>query len=77
MTTHPSRLSKPDIHTTAGKLADLRSRREAAMAPSGEAAIEKVHAKGKLTARERILALLDEGSFVEMRRSRAALIKKD
>ncbi len=56
----------PDIHTTAGKLANLRSRREAAMAPSGEAAIEKVHAKGKLTARERITALLDEGSFVEM-----------
>ena len=50
----------PDIHTTAGKLANLRSRREAAMAPSGEAAIEKVHAKGKLTARERITALLDE-----------------
>ncbi|OZE97637.1 methylmalonyl-CoA carboxyltransferase [Rhodococcus sp. 15-1154-1] len=58
--------AKPDIHTTAGKLADLRSRREAAMAPSGAAAIEKVHAKGKLTARERITALLDEGSFVEM-----------
>ncbi|WP_331712350.1 carboxyl transferase domain-containing protein, partial [Rhodococcus sp. EPR-157] len=57
---------KPDIHTTAGKLADLRSRREAAMAPSGEAAIDKVHAKGKLTARERITALLDDGSFVEM-----------
>ena len=29
-------------------------------------AAEKVHAKGKLTARERITALLDEGSFVEM-----------
>ena len=28
--------------------------------------MEKVHAKGKLTARERILALLDEGSFVEL-----------
>ncbi|MET4048643.1 methylmalonyl-CoA carboxyltransferase [Rhodococcus sp. 1163] len=58
--------AKPDIHTTAGKLADLRSRREAAMLPSGEAAVEKVHAKGKLTARERITALLDEGSFVEL-----------
>uniref|UniRef100_UPI000AC5CFD9 carboxyl transferase domain-containing protein n=1 Tax=Rhodococcoides yunnanense TaxID=278209 RepID=UPI000AC5CFD9 len=56
----------PDIHTTAGKLADLRSRRDAAMAPSGQDAIDKVHAKGKLTARERITALLDDGSFVEL-----------
>lgn len=32
----------------------------------GEAAVDKVHAKGKMTARERILALLDEGSFVEL-----------
>ncbi|NLG55835.1 MAG: acyl-CoA carboxylase subunit beta [Rhodococcus sp.] len=56
----------PDIHTTAGKLADLRNRHAEAMAPSGEAAVEKVHAKGKMTARERIFALLDEGSFVEI-----------
>lgn len=55
-----------DIHTTAGKLADLRKRTEEARHPVGEAAIEKVHAKGKLTARERILALLDEDSFVEL-----------
>ncbi|WP_062994094.1 acyl-CoA carboxylase subunit beta, partial [Nocardia mikamii] len=51
---------------TAGKLADLRNRLEEAQHPMGEGAVEKVHAKGKLTARERILALLDEGSFVEM-----------
>lgn len=55
-----------DIHTTAGKLADLRKRAEEALHPVGEAAVEKVHAKGKLTARERILALLDEDSFVEL-----------
>ena len=55
-----------DIHTTAGKLADLRKRAEEAKHPVGEAAVEKVHAKGKLTARERVLALLDEGSFVEL-----------
>jgi propionyl-CoA carboxylase beta chain len=58
--------SKVDIHTTAGKLADLRKRVEEAQHPVGEAAVEKVHAKGKLTARERIFALLDEGSFVEL-----------
>ncbi|RVW04550.1 acyl-CoA carboxylase subunit beta [Rhodococcus spongiicola] len=56
----------PDIHTTAGKLADLRNRQAQAVQPMGEAAVEKVHAKGKMTARERIYALLDEGSFVEV-----------
>ncbi|MEZ5212718.1 acyl-CoA carboxylase subunit beta [Gordonia sp. (in: high G+C Gram-positive bacteria)] len=56
----------PDIHTTAGKLADLRNRLADAEHPVGEAAVERVHAKGKLTARERITHLLDEGSFVEL-----------
>ncbi|MET8800961.1 acyl-CoA carboxylase subunit beta [Nocardia sp. NPDC004568] len=62
----PDSAGAPDIHTTAGKLADLRNRLEEAQHPMGEAAIDKVHAKGKMTARERILALLDEGSFVEL-----------
>src|SRR5690242_11259846 len=57
---------QPDIHTTAGKLADLRNRLDEAKHPMGEAAVDKVHARSKMTARERILALLDEGSFVEM-----------
>ncbi|MFT4396489.1 acyl-CoA carboxylase subunit beta [Gordonia lacunae] len=56
----------PDIHTTAGKLADLRNRLDETKHPVGEAAVEKTHAKGKLTARERITHLLDEGSFVEL-----------
>src|SRR2546423_12366919 len=55
-----------DVHTTAGKLADLRKRTEETLHPMGEAAVDKVHAKGKLTARERIYALVDEGSFVEL-----------
>ncbi|RKN46925.1 acyl-CoA carboxylase subunit beta [Streptomyces hoynatensis] len=55
-----------DIHTTAGKLADL-ARRTAEAAHAGSArAVEKQHAKGKLTARERIDLLLDEGSFTEL-----------
>jgi propionyl-CoA carboxylase beta chain len=62
----PSAEHTIDIHTTAGKLADLRRRSEETLHPVGEQAVEKVHAKGKLTARERILALLDEGSFVEL-----------
>ncbi|CAN7279768.1 acyl-CoA carboxylase subunit beta [Mycolicibacterium frederiksbergense] len=65
-TIEPAAEHVPDIHTTAGKLADLRKRAEEALHPVGEAAVEKVHAKGKLTARERIYALLDEGSFVEL-----------
>ena len=54
-----------DLSTTAGKLADFYARRERSFTPSGEAAIEKQHARGKHTARERIDMLLDEGSFVE------------
>ncbi|MEP9412818.1 acyl-CoA carboxylase subunit beta [Gordonia sp. VNQ95] len=56
----------PDIHTTAGKLVDLRQRLEETAHPVGEAAVEKIHSRGKLTARERILHLLDDGSFVEL-----------
>ena len=55
-----------DIHTTAGKLADLNARIDAATNPSPAAAVEKHHAKGKLTARERVLALLDPDSFTEI-----------
>ena len=53
----------PDIHTTAGKLADLL-RRSAQLADS-PAAVERQRAKGRQTARERVEALLDPGSFVE------------
>jgi propionyl-CoA carboxylase beta chain len=57
---HPS-----DLHTTAGKIADLEHRRHAAVHAGPAAAVEKQHAKGKLTARERIGLLLDAGSFTE------------
>jgi propionyl-CoA carboxylase beta chain len=56
----------PDIHTTAGKLADLRQRIDEAVHAGSARAVEKQHAKGKKTARERIDALLDPGSFVEL-----------
>src|SRR5919202_6363553 len=55
-----------DIHTTAGKLADLHRRNDEAVHAGSARAVEKQHAKGKLTARERIALLLDEGSFVEL-----------
>lgn len=54
-----------DLSTTAGKLAEFRRRQNLAQAPSGEVAIEKQHARGKHTARERINMLMDEDSFVE------------
>jgi propionyl-CoA carboxylase beta chain len=55
-----------DIHTTAGKLAELRARLDEAVHAGSARAVEKQHAKGKLTARERIELLLDEGSFQEL-----------
>jgi propionyl-CoA carboxylase beta chain len=54
-----------DIHTTAGKLADFERRVEEATHAGSERAVEKQHAAGKMTARERIEALLDPGSFTE------------
>src|SRR4029453_11043390 len=48
------------------KLAYLRELREAAIHSASEEAVEKQHAKGKLTARERIEKLLDPGSFEEL-----------
>ncbi len=45
---------------------DLLDRREASKLGGGEARIEKQHAQGKLSARERIILLLDEGSFQEI-----------
>ncbi|MFF8310569.1 acyl-CoA carboxylase subunit beta [Streptomyces lydicus] len=61
-------MSEPEanIHTTAGKLADLQRRVDEATHAGSARAVEKQHAKGKLTARERIDLLLDEGSFVEL-----------
>ena len=56
----------PDIHTTAGKLADLDRRIEEAVHAGSAAAVEKQHARGKKTARERVLLLLDPDSFTEL-----------
>lgn len=56
----------PDIHTTAGKLADLYRRNDEAVHAGSERAVAKQHDKGKYTARERIDLLLDPGSFVEL-----------
>ncbi|MGI5125706.1 acyl-CoA carboxylase subunit beta [Pseudonocardia sp. CA-107938] len=57
---------EPDVHTTAGKLADLYRRIDGAIHAGSEAAVERQHARGRQTARERIDQLLDPGSFVEL-----------
>src|SRR5437763_16707266 len=48
------------------KLAQLQELRHEAVHAGSEAAVEKQHEKGKLTARERIEKLLDPGSFHEI-----------
>ncbi len=55
-----------DIHTTEGKLADLDRRIDEAVHAGSAKAVEKQHAKGKMTARERLEQLFDDGSFVEI-----------
>ena len=47
------------------KIKELIAKREQARLGGGEKAIEKQHARGKYTARERIEMLVDEGSFEE------------
>jgi propionyl-CoA carboxylase beta chain len=46
-------------------LEELEKRRDQARAGGGEKRVASQHAKGKLTARERIDLLLDEDSFEE------------
>ena len=48
------------------RIAELLRRREAAIHAGPPHAVERQHAKGKMTARERIDYLLDEGSFQEL-----------
>jgi len=45
---------------------ELYERREKAMKMGGERRVAKQHARGRLTARERVEALLDPGSFLEL-----------
>ncbi len=47
------------------RIDELRKRKEQALHAGSQQAVDTQHAKGKLTARERIDALLDPGSFAE------------
>ncbi len=48
------------------KIETLKAKHAASLAGGGEARVAKQHEGGKLTARERVAALLDEGSFEEL-----------
>src|SRR5580704_1283416 len=53
------------IHTMQEKITDLRKRTSEAMLGGGDDRLEKQHQGGKLTARERVAALVDPDSFEE------------
>ncbi|HLZ37997.1 MAG TPA: acyl-CoA carboxylase subunit beta [Mycobacteriales bacterium] len=61
----PADDTTPDLTTVAGKLAELHRRGQAAVHAGSAKVVEARHAQGRMTARERIEALLDPGSFVE------------
>ncbi|HEX2047165.1 MAG TPA: acyl-CoA carboxylase subunit beta [Acidimicrobiales bacterium] len=48
------------------RLKELRARKEQAVHAGSDDAVSRQHARGKMTARERVEALLDPGSFVEL-----------
>ena len=48
------------------RVEDLRRRKSQAAGGGGQARVSAQHAKGKMTARERIESLLDDGSFMEV-----------
>ena len=54
------------MKTRKEKYAELLRKRELADAPAGADAVEKQHARGKRTARERVTALVDADSFIEL-----------
>ncbi|MBI4181326.1 MAG: methylmalonyl-CoA carboxyltransferase, partial [Chloroflexi bacterium] len=55
-----------DTGKKAQQLADLASRRNKVAGMGGSAGVERQKKRGKLTARERIEALLDKGTFREI-----------
>jgi acetyl-CoA carboxylase carboxyltransferase component len=73
LTEHSADAAEAPADTDAGQetgmqtlVRELHERREKAKLGGGAEKIEKQHSRGKLTARERIDLLVDEGTFVEM-----------
>ena len=63
---HPRPVRQKVPESYEEKLAQLEELRFQAIHSASEDAVEKQHAKGKLTARERVERLLDDGSFREL-----------
>jgi acetyl-CoA carboxylase carboxyltransferase component len=57
---------RPPVSLLRPLVEDLQARREQIKLGGGQEKIERQHEAGKLTARERIALLLDEGTFVEL-----------
>ena len=55
-----------EVSAHDAKIKELEAKRASALEPSGPGTNEKQHARGKRTARERIDALVDPDSFVEL-----------
>src|SRR6058998_367790 len=55
----------PADRTIEDRIDELHKRRRSALQPGGREAAQRQHDKGKLTARERLDILMDQGSFVE------------
>ena len=64
--TGPDTAPEPQPPDTAERVEELMRRREAALAMGGAERVARHHASGRLTARERIDALVDPGSWYEL-----------
>src|SRR5256886_4772683 len=62
----PDATAAEALPTTAGKIAALQHRRDEAIHAGSQRAVERQHAKGKMTARERIERLLAPASFTDL-----------
>ena len=61
-------MTKEKMKEAGDRLDALRNKNEAAMAGGGAARVQRQHESGKLTARERVEFLLDDGTFEEFDR---------
>src|SRR5829696_8794082 len=55
-----------DLDLNGMRLKDLRARKDEALHAGSDDAVSRQHARGKMTARERVEELLDPGTFVEL-----------
>src|SRR6476620_2537282 len=60
------RRRRATVPTNEERVERLRAKRAESLLGGGQARIDQQHARGKLTARERLELLLDAGSFVEL-----------